>query len=141
MVLVSESGDNGRRVSLDSNGDFCYMLSPGEYSISVRGVTYYWPLPSHPQVSVSEEEAQKGLSILPRVLPVTVETSPISGLVFKQYIPSLTGTMACLKLCRRVNLLIEELGAGEGGKNIMTSKVLCLLLSACITCQTGFSYW
>ena len=41
LVLVSESGDNGRRVSLDSNGDFCYMLSPGEYSISVRGVAYY----------------------------------------------------------------------------------------------------
>ena len=41
LVLVSESGDNGGRVSLDSNGDFCYMLSPGEYSISVRGVAYY----------------------------------------------------------------------------------------------------
>ena len=65
---------------------------------------------------MSENEAERGLSLVPGVLPITVETAPISGLEFNQYIVSLSGSVTCLVMCRRMNLLVEELRVGEGGK-------------------------
>ena len=60
------------------------------------------------------------------VLPVTVETAPISGLEFNQYIVSLSGSVSCLVMCRRMNLLVEELRVGGGGKEEkeLSAKVL-----------------
>ena len=58
------------------------------------------------QVRVAKEEEDKGMMLLPSVLPVTVEYSVVSDLKFSQFVTVLRGTVEC----------IGETGRKEGRK-------------------------
>jgi hypothetical protein len=68
-VLLTEKnkGTSERRTTTNENGEFCFEVKPGQYTIT--------PL-------VSAEEKEKGLKLLPTEKSVTVAGDPILNVNF-----------------------------------------------------------
>ncbi|TRZ04195.1 hypothetical protein DNTS_011991 [Danionella cerebrum] len=68
-------------VESDSRGVFCFETKPGDYSV---------------QVTIPDSDVKAGLALQPNSLDVSLVDRPITGLLFTQFIASVSGSVSCL---------------------------------------------
>ena len=67
VVLHDRTKGGDRRATTDENGDFCFEVKPGQYTV---------------QPVVNAEEKEKGLRLIPAEKQVTVDGQPILNVNF-----------------------------------------------------------
>eukprot|EP01012_Entosiphon_sulcatum_P007940 TRINITY_DN1415_c0_g1_i1.p1 TRINITY_DN1415_c0_g1~~TRINITY_DN1415_c0_g1_i1.p1 ORF type:complete len:1194 (-),score=237.09 TRINITY_DN1415_c0_g1_i1:264-3824(-) len=69
----------------DATGEFCFdSIAPGKYQVS-------------PQIEAKER--QQGLALYPTIHSLTVDSEPLSNVVFSQALVNVRGTVKCLASC------------------------------------------
>jgi len=81
-VILTEKNKGERRSQTDDKGEFCFEVKPGTYTVTP---------------SVSAEEREKGLKLIPSEKSVTLEGTPILNLAFSQTKLSISGKVKCLE--------------------------------------------
>ena len=66
-IILSEKPKSERRTTTDDNGEFCFEVKPGTYTVSAV---------------INPEEREKGLKLLPLEKMVTIISKPVLDLNF-----------------------------------------------------------
>lgn len=81
-VVLHEKSKNERRTTTDENGEFCFEVKSGQYSVT--------PV-------ITSEEKDKGLKLLPNEKSVNVDGAPVLNINFNQAKLSVSGKVKCLE--------------------------------------------
>ncbi|XP_077172101.1 nodal modulator 1 [Paroedura picta] len=92
----------------DVHGAFCFRAKSGAYVV---------------QVIVPEAESRAGLSLKPKMFPVTVAARPVLDLIFSQFLASVSGKITCLDACGELVVALQSVNRqGEKRSLQLASK-------------------
>ncbi|XP_069503150.1 BOS complex subunit NOMO1-like [Ambystoma mexicanum] len=90
----------------DSLGAFCFRAKIGAYDI---------------QVAVPEAEAKAGLTLKPKLYPVTVTDMPVMNVAFSQFLASVSGKVSCLDACGDLAVTMQPMSRQGEKRNLQLS--------------------
>lgn len=81
-IILYEKNKNERRTTTNENGEFCFEVKSGTYTL-------------HP--AISTEEKDRGLKFLPSDKSVSVDGAPVLNINFSQAKLGISGKVKCLE--------------------------------------------
>ncbi|KAM6940411.1 BOS complex subunit NOMO1 [Xenentodon cancila] len=92
LTHLGQDKTSSRTTDSDPQGAFCFQAKPGDYSV---------------HVSLPDPEVKAGLALQPQALQVTVVDSPLTDLLFTQFMASVSGKVYCLASCDDLSVTLQ----------------------------------
>ena len=110
-VVLQEKNKNERRISTNENGEFCFEVKSGQYTVT--------PF-------ITSDEKEKGLRLQPTEKTVQIDGSPLLNVNFIQAKLSINGKVKCLEQddqkCQSIKIQLFSKGH-EGSSPLLTEQV------------------
>ncbi|CAH1796880.1 unnamed protein product [Owenia fusiformis] len=101
QVTLESKGQQTVTLSSDAKGQFCTKVKPGVYSLK--------PV-------LSAKEIRAGLKLAPFDKQVTVTDASVDGILFSQFQAKVTGKVACLESCGKMQVILAAVGRTDERK-------------------------